>query len=58
MNYSYDWDGELEKQYYESPASTAYRHWQESNERRAKECLNPIDWEDSIQKKELEEDEW
>jgi len=58
MNYSYDWDGELEKQNRESPSRTAYRHWQESNERRKNDSLREIEWEDSIQKKELEEDEW
>lgn len=58
MNYSYDWDDEMYKQNYESPSSTAYRHWEESNERRREDSLREIDWEDSVQKRELEEDEW
>ena len=56
-NYSYDWDGEVFKQRHESARQTAFRQWQESNERRILEGYRPIDWDESKFKKQLDEED-
>lgn len=43
MNLSYDWDGEMERQLYESPRETVFRHFKEENEWRVKNNYFPLE---------------